>query len=117
MAPQVLKVEELSEEEFGKLSESAAKIDYEEVWALVVGKRLTTAGFEAAVNTVRKAGGQPVRQLYFSEKKRMFDKWTDAGRKIETKIGFFPTKSGKTVKQNVYKFEDAPAEETEEKSE
>lgn len=98
-------IEELSEEQFNKLAEGSlgGKVDYEAVWKSIENKILTTKQFNAAVNVARKTAGLSERDLYFSERERVFQGWEKQGRKIITRVGRVANK-----KTNVYKFVAAP---------
>jgi len=92
-------VDEISEEEFMNMSDSMGKIDYEEVWKRVKGKRLSSKGLNKIVNEVRVENGMKEREWYWSEKDRVFKGWREKGREIVEKIGYF----GKR-KMKFYKF-------------
>jgi hypothetical protein len=100
-----MEIQELSVEEFSKLSDSGGKIDYEELWNKVTGKILTTAGLTAKFNEVRKEKGLSVRDMHWSEKDRIFKNWKAKERTIDTKVGY----TGKH-KTNVYRFSEAVTE-------
>jgi hypothetical protein len=79
-------VEEITEEEFERMSEIGTKVNYEELWNQVAGKILSNRGLSKIVSALRADGKE--RDWYYSEKKRVFNNWREKGRVIEEKIGF-----------------------------
>jgi hypothetical protein len=96
-----MEIEEISPEAFEKLAEGTAngKVDYEELWKLLEGKIMTSATFNKQVNVVRKAAGLTERELYYSERKRVFEGWEKQGRQVQIRVGTYGKK-----RMNVYKF-------------
>jgi len=86
--------DEVSVEEFMRMSERGSKIDYEEVWNRVNGKILSSKGLEKVVSEIRGSD----REFYWSEKNRVFKIWKEKGRMIEERIGFVGNRRRKFYK-------------------
>jgi len=98
MGEEIIGAMELTEEEFGKLSETATRVDYEKVWEKVNGKILTNKRFQEIIGQVRQEAGLKARPLYYSEEKRLFSSWQTKGRKVEAKMGYVGFKRYKALK-------------------